>query len=76
MGTKTTCDGTGVEIPDDTPTTGLFGHQYSDEARMYAEEYLENMSQLHTRYATNFQAELNELKALYREKLKELPDEP
>lgn len=76
MARITTCDGTGVEIPDDTPTTGHFGHQYCESARIVAEQYLADLDALHTKAAERFQAELTDLKSLYREKLKELPDEP
>lgn len=76
MGTRTTCDGTGVEIPEETPTTGHFGHQYSDEARLVAEEYLKRVDELHTEAAKAFQAALDALRAEYREKLHELPDAP
>lgn len=76
MATVTTCDGTGVEIPPDTPTTGIFGHQYCDAARPIAETYLEEVETLHKRLAIQFQAELEELRARYRGQLKQLPDEP
>lgn len=76
MATTTTCDGTGIPIPNDTPVTGHFGHQYCDEARAIAEKYLADLDELHTRKAQEFQAELADLRARYREQLKQLPDEP
>lgn len=76
MAKITTCDGTGVPIPEDTPATGIFGHQYSDDARPIAEKYLLDLDELHSRTAQRFQTELAELRALYREKLQQLPDEP
>jgi hypothetical protein len=75
MATVTTCDGTGVEIPAETPTTGQWGHQYSDAARPIAEAYLDDLSALHTKYAQLMQTELGELRARYREKLQQLPDD-
>jgi hypothetical protein len=76
MGTRTTCDGTGVEIPADTPTTGHFGHQYCDDARGVATEYLAAVNQLHTDIAAMFQERLDLLRAQYRERLTQLPDDP
>lgn len=76
MGAKTVCDGTGVEIPDETPNTGIFGHQYCDEARPIAEEYLAKVSELHTQVAAQFKASLEDLRDTYRAKLRELPDQP
>jgi hypothetical protein len=75
MATITTCDGTGVEIPADTPTTGLFGHQYSEEARPIAEKYLAELDDLHTSAAIAFKNGLDSLRARYREQLRELPDD-
>ena len=75
MARVTTCDGTGAEIPEETPTTGLFGHQYSDEARPIAEEYLAALDALHSESATTFTAKLGELRAKYRSQLRELPDD-
>lgn len=76
MATKTTCDGTGVEIPSDTPVTGMFGHQYCEASRVVAESYLSDLNTLHTEMAQQFQTRLDELRSIYHEKLKELPDEP
>lgn len=70
------CDGTGDPIPDDTPTTGPWGRQYSDAARVIAEQYLQKVNDLHTRYSTLFQQELEDLRAATREHLKQLPDDP
>ena len=75
MARSTTCDATGVTIPEDTPTTGIFGHQYCDSARPLAEKYLEDLHDLHTRHAVAMQAELDEMRALYREKIATLPDD-
>jgi len=75
MGTRTTCDGTGVEIPDDTPPTGLHGRQYSDDARQIAEAYLAELDAIHTESAVAFQAKLTVLRAKYRVQLIELPDD-
>jgi hypothetical protein len=75
MATRTTCDGTGVVISDDTPVTGIMGHQYCDDARPVAEMYLADVSELHTKHAQAFTLELQELRARYREKLSQLPDE-
>ncbi len=69
------CDATGVEIPEDTPTTGHHGRQYSDEARPIAEQYLRELDEIHTVFAVAFQAKLTELRAKYREKIRELPDD-
>lgn len=76
MARVTTCDGTGIEIPEDTPVTGDFDHQYCDAARPIAEKYLEDLDNLHTRHAQSFQAELDDLRRLYREQLRQLPDDP
>ncbi len=76
MATITTCDGTGVEIPNGTLATGYFGHKYSDEARPIAEEYLAELNALHARSASAFTAELATLRARYSEKLRQLPDLP
>lgn len=76
MAKTTSCDGTGVAIPDDTPATGHFGKQYSDAARPIAEKYLAGVDELHTETATVFQAKLDDLRARYREQLRELPDAP
>lgn len=73
---KTHCDGTGVEIPEDSPTLGHFGHQYSDEARVIAEEYLQALNDLHSEMASKFQADVDSLRAKYHERLAVLPDEP
>lgn len=73
MATNTICDGTGVEIPEDTPPTGLFGRQYSEGARPLAEKYLEELNALHTAAAESFQAQLDALRARYRH-LRTLPD--
>jgi hypothetical protein len=75
MATVTTCDGTGVQIPVDTPTTGIFGHQYSDDARPIAEKYLAELDLLHTEAARAFQAKLDALRTVYRHQLRELPDD-
>jgi len=75
MARATTCDGTGAQIPDDTPSTGLFGHQYSDEARPVAEGYLRELDALHTAASATFQRGLAELRDRYRAKLNTLPDE-
>ena len=76
MASRNHCDGTGVEIPDDTPTTGFFGRQYSDEARLIAEEYLKKVDELHFEIATKFQAALDALRAEYRTRIQTLPDDP
>lgn len=76
MGTKTTCDGTGVDIPGDTPTTGMNGRQYCHEARKIAEDYLRDLDTTHTAMAMAFQKALTELRAKYREQLTQLPDDP
>lgn len=76
MATITTCDGNGTEIPADTPTTGPFGHQYSDAMRPIAEKYLVDLNDLHTQLAAAFKAGLEDLRNQYREKLRELPDAP
>lgn len=75
MAKATTCDGTGTPIPDDTPATGLFGHQYSDEARPIAEEYLREVNDLHTTTAAAFQRTLEAIRDRYRAQLRSLPDE-
>lgn len=75
MAKKTTCDGTGVEIPDETPTTGFFGHQYCDEARSIAQKYLEEIDALHLECAIAFQLSLGRIRDSYREKLQQLPDD-
>ena len=75
MGKRITCDGTGVEIPEESPTTGMFGHQYSDKARPVAEQYLDAVNDLHTKAAQRFDEELSGLRAYYREQLDELPDD-
>lgn len=74
MARATTCDGTGATIPDDTPATGYWGHQYSDAARPVAEEYLRELNALHTRAARDFMDQLDALRARYHEKLTTLPD--
>lgn len=74
MGTRTTCDGSGVEIAADTPTTGLHGKQYSEETRSLAEAYLAELDAIHTESATAFMAKLTELRAKYQGQLLELPD--
>lgn len=76
MATITTCDGTGVEIPADTPPTGYLGHQYSEAARPIAEQYLAAVDTLHTETARDFEEKLAHLRTMYREKLRELPDQP
>ena len=76
MATINTCDGNGSPIPADTPCTGSFGKQYCDELRPVAEKYLADLNALHTRNAERFTLELSELRALYHEKLAELPDAP
>jgi len=75
MATINTCDGTGVPIPDSTPVTGVLGNQYCDDARPLAQKYLDDLNDLHTQVAQQFQTRLNELRAAYHEKLKKLPDE-
>ncbi len=75
MGTQTLCDGIGIAIPEDTPVTGLFSHQYSDAARPDAQAYLDELDALHTKHAAAFAIELAELRAKYRERLMILPDE-
>lgn len=72
----TTCDGTGVLIPEDTPTTGAFGAQYCDDARVIAEKYLSDVHALHTECAEMFQAKLDALRQEARKELQILPDEP
>ena len=72
----TTCDGTGVIIPDDTPTTGPYRHQYCDEARPIAERYLRELDEIHTEAASEFQSKLNRLREEARKVLAQLPDEP
>ena len=74
MAKITTCDGTGVEIPADTPPTGHFGHQYSDEARPIAQAYLDAVDAVHTEVAELFAERLASLRASYGERLRELPD--
>lgn len=76
MAKVTTCDGTGIEIPEDTPFTGEFEHQYCPAARHFAEKYLEDLDNLHTKHAEAFQLELDDLRKLYREHLRQLPDDP
>lgn len=76
MAVRNVCDGNGTEIAPDTPCTGNFGHQYCDELRPVAENYLADLNALHTRCAERFTLELSELRALYHEKLAELPDAP
>lgn len=76
MAKITTCDGNGTEIAEDTPTTGMFGHQYCDEMRPVAEAYMAALSDLHARHAEKFTAELTEIRAHYKAKLRELPDQP
>ena len=75
MGVRTTCDGTGVPIPGDSPTTGLFGHQYCPEAREIAEKYLEEVDTLHSAMAETFGTALSEIRARYKQDLLQLPDE-
>lgn len=75
MARVTTCDGTGVEIPNDTPTTGLFGHQYCPEARAIAEKYLEELNALQQQQAAAFESALHTLRSSYRDKLYQLPDD-
>lgn len=75
MGLKNICDGTGVEIAADTQVTGMFGHQYCDEARQIAEAYLAELNNLHTAMASKFQADLDSLREKYHEQLGVLPDE-
>lgn len=75
MAKITTCDGTDVEIPADTPITGLFGRQYSDAARPIAEKYLEEFDELHTKIAREMQAGIEALRARYRGELRQLPDD-
>jgi hypothetical protein len=72
----TTCDGTGVAIPDDTPTTGAFQHQYCIEARPIAEKYLADVDELHTRCADMFKIGLELLREEARKSLNQLPDLP
>lgn len=76
MATRNICDGTGVEIPEETPTTGHFGKQYCDEARPLADEYLAKLDKMHTAAAEKWSADLAALKAEYRPLLTSLPDEP
>lgn len=76
MATKNFCDGTGVEIPDDTPITGHFGRQYSAEARAVAEEYLQLLDEAHTAAARHYENARENLRSLFRLKLAKLPDEP
>lgn len=76
MGTQTTCDGNGTPIPADTPTTGAFGRQYCDELRPVAEAYLADVDALHTKTAEAFIAQLKDIRSLYADKLRELPDAP
>jgi hypothetical protein len=75
MAKVTTCDGLGVPIAEETPTTGLFGHQYCDEARPIAEEYLKAVDDLHTRLSEEFASEMAKIRSAYRLKLIQLPDE-
>lgn len=70
----TVCDGTGVEIPEDAPTTGFFGKQYSDAARPVAEAYLAELNELHTAAHREFEVKLEALREKYRPQLRELPD--
>lgn len=76
MATKNFCDGTGLEIPDDTPTTGVFKRQYCNPARIEAEKYLAELDELHTWAAQLYEAKREELRARYRAELQHLPDEP
>ena len=75
MGRILTCDGTGVPIPDDTPTTGDLGRQYSDEARPIAQAYLDERDAIHTEHAEKFEAALEALRVKYRPQLAGLPDD-
>lgn len=75
MAKTTTCDGTGVEIPDDTPVTGHYGHQYADGARAIAEAYLAKVDEAHTEAAVLFAGRLERLRMEYRALLRELPDD-
>jgi hypothetical protein len=70
------CDGTGVEIPEDTPTTGHFGRQYCEAARADAEEYLRLIDEAHTAAARLYEMARETLRGVYRLKLATLPDEP
>lgn len=76
MALTNTCDGTGVEIAPDTPTTGVFGKQYCEAARPIAEQYLAAVDALHTETARDFEEKLAHLRTMYREQLRELPDQP
>lgn len=76
MAKKNFCDGTGLEIPEDTPTTGHFGRQYCNPARIEAEKYLAELDALHTEAAQFYESKREELRARYRAELQHLPDEP
>jgi len=76
MAVRNHCDGTGVEIPDDTPVTGMHGKQYSDDARPIAEAYLRELDEIHSEAAIAFQAKIIALRDKFRPQLKELPDDP
>lgn len=76
MATKNFCDGTGLEIDDDTPPTGHFGRQYCEAARADAEEYLRLVDEAHTAAARHFETARENLRSLFRLKLATLPDEP
>ena len=75
MATKTTCDGCGVEIPSDTLPTGHWGHQYCDDDRVLAAEYLEKLGDLHTEVSRIMSDRLEQLRAKYRPHLQQLPDQ-
>lgn len=70
-----TCDGTGVEIPENTPETGHFHHQYSDAARPIAEAYLRELDEIHTETAQAMKIKVEVLRSRYRALLRELPDQ-
>lgn len=55
------CDGTGIEIPEDSPKLGPYGRQYAECIRPLVEQYL---------------AELAEIRERYRRVLAQLPDDP
>jgi hypothetical protein len=73
---RSLCDGTGVAIPEGTPTTGFFGRQYSDAVRGDAEAYLRELDELHTKHAKAFSQGLVKLRAKWKASLATLPDEP
>ena len=73
---KNFCDGTGVEIPADAPTTGPYGRQYAELVRPIAEGYLTALNKLHTDVAEDYRRRREELRAKTRTSIATLPDDP